>query len=48
MSKEISIPDEVLMDKIYLVNNTKAMLDSDLGEVYQVETKRLNEHKKKY
>jgi len=43
MSKEISIPDEVLMNKIYMLNDTKVMLDSDLAELYQVETKVLNQ-----
>jgi hypothetical protein len=43
MNKEISIPDEVLMKKIYMVNDTKVMLDRDLAELYQVETKVLNQ-----
>ncbi|MFT6816113.1 MAG: hypothetical protein ACJAZ3_002030 [Sphingobacteriales bacterium] len=47
MSKEIAIPNEVLMNKIYMINNTKIMLDSDLSELYQVETKRLNEQVKR-
>ena len=40
---EVRIPDEVLMDKIYLIRGQKVMLDSDLAALYQVETKRLNE-----
>lgn len=48
MSKEkIGIPEEILMQKIYLVNGVKVMLDSDLAELYQVETKRLNEQVKR-
>jgi len=39
----VSIPDEVLMDKIYIIRGRKVMLDSDLGELYEVETKRLKE-----
>lgn len=35
------------MQKIYVVNDTKCMLDSDLAELYQVETKRLNEQVKR-
>jgi hypothetical protein len=35
MSTEGTIPKEVLMTKIYLINNTKVMLDSDLAELYQ-------------
>ena len=45
-SKEISIPNEVIASKIYLVRDKKVMLDSDLAELYQVETKRLNEQVK--
>jgi hypothetical protein len=47
MSEEMGIPEEVLMQKIYLVNGIKVMLDSDLSELYQVETKRLNEQVKR-
>jgi hypothetical protein len=43
MSKKNTIPAEVLMNKIYLVNEIKVMLDSDLAELYQVETKVLNQ-----
>lgn len=39
----IIIPDEVLMNKIYLIRGQKVMLDSDLSELYGVETKRLKE-----
>ena len=41
------IPDEVVMSKIYLVREEKVMLDSDLAELYQVETRRLNEQVKR-
>jgi hypothetical protein len=37
------IPDETLMSKIYLIRDHKIMLDSDLAELYGVETRRLNE-----
>lgn len=43
MSKKVSIPEEVLMSKIYIINEIKVMLDSDLAELYQVETKVLNQ-----
>lgn len=43
MSKEVSIPDEIISDKIYLIRKQKVMLESDLAELYQVETRRLNE-----
>ncbi len=35
------------MNKIYLVNEVKVMLDSDLAVLYQVSTKRLNEQVKR-
>jgi len=37
------IPDEIIMQKIYHIRNQKVMLDSDLAELYGVETKRLKE-----
>jgi hypothetical protein len=39
----IAIPEEVVMSKIYEIRGQKVMLDSDLAELYQVETKRLKE-----
>ena len=41
MSKEITIPDETITSKIYLIREQKVMLDSDLAELYQVQTKLL-------
>ncbi|WP_410220373.1 ORF6N domain-containing protein [Pedobacter sp.] len=38
-----SFNDEVVINKIYEIRGQKVMLDSDLAELYQVETKRLNE-----
>jgi hypothetical protein len=38
----IAIPDEVLMNKIYLIRGQKVMLDRDLAELYDVETRALN------
>ncbi len=40
-------PDEVVMNKIYLIRNQKVMLDVDLAELYQVETKVLNQQVKR-
>lgn len=34
---------EIVQTKIYNIRNTKVMLDSDLAELYEVETKRINE-----
>jgi len=45
--KEISIPEEIIANKIFLVRDKKVMLDSSLAELYQVETKRLNEQVKR-
>ena len=42
MSKnQISIPDEVVISKIYEIRGQKVMLDKDLAELYGVETKYL-------
>jgi len=41
------IPDETIINKIYLFRKSKVMLDTDLAELYQVETKRLNEQVKR-
>jgi hypothetical protein len=46
--KQLSvIPDEAVINKIYFIRNEKVMLDSDLAELYGVETKRLNEQVKR-
>lgn len=42
-SKELLVADEIIMSKIYYVRGQKVMLDSDLAELYGVQTKRLNE-----
>lgn len=41
------IPIENIVDKIYLFRGQKVMLDSDLAELYGVQTKRLNEQIKR-
>ena len=43
----LMIPDEVIMSKIYYIRGQKVMLDSDLAELYEVETKRLKEQVKR-
>jgi len=40
---DLMLPDEVVINKIYLIRGQKVMLDEDLAELYQVETKRLKE-----
>lgn len=42
-----TLPDEVLMNKIYVIRGQKVMLDRDLAELYGVETKRLKEQVKR-
>jgi hypothetical protein len=37
------VPMEVVRSRIYLIRGQKVLLDSDLAELYGVETKRLNE-----
>ncbi len=47
-NKQLSvIPDEAVISKIYFIRNEKVMLDSDLAELYGVETRRLNEQVKR-
>ena len=43
VSKSLAIPDEVVVSKIYLIRKQKVMLDADMADLYQVETRRLNE-----
>jgi ORF6N domain len=42
-SKRQLIPTEVIERRIYLIRGHKVMLDSDLADLYQVETKALNQ-----
>lgn len=41
MAKKGVIPEAVIVNKIYLIRGQKVMLDSDLAELYGVETKQL-------
>lgn len=41
------VSEEIIMTKIYLVRKQKVILDSDLAELYGVETRRLNEQVKR-
>jgi len=45
--KGLLIPEELIMNKIYLIRGQKVMLDNDLAELYAVETRRLNEQVKR-
>jgi phage regulator Rha-like protein len=37
----VAIPDEIIMGKIYMIRGIKVMLDKDLAELYNVDTKQL-------
>jgi len=41
------IPDELITNLIFVVWDTKVILDSDLAELYDVEIRRLNEQVKR-
>lgn len=49
MNKPELIPlvDELIMTKIFLIRNVKVMLDSDLAELYEIETKQLKRQVKR-
>lgn len=47
MEEEIRIPAEVIVSKIYLIRGVKVMLSPDLAELYQVETRALNQQVKR-
>lgn len=38
---QIVIPNEIITNKIYFIRDQKVMLDSDLAELYAIETKQL-------
>jgi hypothetical protein len=42
MAKQISVPDEVIINKIHFIRGKKVMLDRDLAELYNVTTGNLN------
>ncbi len=41
--KSVSIVEEKIIDKIYLIRGQKVMIDRDIAELYGVETRRLKE-----
>lgn len=47
MSDKLNIPEEVVISKIYYIRDLKVMLDSDLAELYEVETRVLNQQVKR-
>ena len=42
MSDELAAPVEIIERRIYVIRGHKVMMDSDLADLYQVETKALN------
>ena len=46
-NKELMVPDEVVMNKIYLIRGQKVMLDKDLAELYDIKPIRLREQVKR-
>lgn len=47
MDSDLGKPDKVIISKIFEIKGLKVMLDSDLAELYQVDTRRLNEQIKR-
>ena len=45
--KKSMLPDEVVMSKIYVIRGVKVMIDRDLAELYDVETKYLKRQVKR-
>jgi len=43
VSANLPLPPELIKRRIYIIRGQEVMLDSDLAELYQVPTKRLNE-----
>jgi len=43
MKNEITIPEEIITHKIYWIRDQKVMLDRDLAQLYEVETKALKQ-----
>jgi len=42
-SKKVAIPDETVISKIYVIRGQKVMFDRDLADLYDVETRTLNQ-----
>ena len=46
-NENVMLPDEIIMNKIYLIRDNKVMLDRDLAKLYGVETKVLKQQVKR-
>src|SRR5437899_11632777 len=42
LAKRLPVPAELIDRRIYLIRGQKVMLDADLAQLYQVQTKNLN------
>jgi hypothetical protein len=42
-SEQLPIPQELIERRIYIIRGLKVMLDADLAELYQIETRALNQ-----
>jgi len=47
MNENLILPEDAIINRIYLIRGMKVMMDSDLAELYEVETKRINEQVKR-
>lgn len=47
IKEDLSLSVQLIERKIYLIRKQKVMLDSDLAELYEVETRRINEQVKR-
>ena len=43
----VLVMEQKILNRIYVIRGQKVMLDTDLAEMYKVETKRLNEQVKR-
>ena len=41
-TNKLLIPDEILINRIFYIRNLKVMMDKDLAELYEVQTRDLN------
>lgn len=41
------VTDDIVISKIHVIRDQKVMIDEDLADLYEVETKRLNEQVKR-
>jgi hypothetical protein len=43
LEDQVTLPDEVIISKIYIIRGVKVMIDCDLAELYGVDTRTLNQ-----